>query len=138
MADPLTILSAVSASSQIAEHLIAASLAIYNFCLKIQRAPQSIRKQIMHVEQLTSIARLIIQNPGLQTDSVASVLETCLREVEELRRLLEKSLASERSHVIKFQKAFFAVMNEKKVIALFQRLEREKVSLTLCIQEVDS
>ena len=139
MTDPLTIAATIAASSQIAEQLFSASLAIHNCWLRIHDAPSSVRKQFLHLEQLTSIARLVIQNPGLQTDSVASVLGTCLREAEELRELMDKSVASEGSHaIIKFQKAFVGVINEKKVMTLFQRLERAKVSLALCVQEIDS
>ena len=139
MADPLTALGAIAASSQLAGQLISTSLAIYDFCLKVHDVPSSIREQFTHLEQLTNIARLIIQNPALQTHMVASVLGTCLRQATELRQLLEKGSASEGSHVIiSFQKAFIGVMNEKKVMELFQQLERAKVSLGICIQEIDS
>ena len=139
MGDPVTVLGVIAATSQLAGQLISTSFAIHNFCLKIHDAPSLIREQSTHLEQVTRIAGLIIQNPGLQTASVASVLGTCMREAEELRQLLEEGVASEGSHaMIKFKKAFLSVANEKKVMGLFQQLERAKVSLGICIQEIDS
>lgn len=139
MAEIITALGVIAASSQLAEQLISTSFAIYGFCLKIHDAPSSIREQLTHLEQLTSIGRLVIQNPGLQTDMMASVLRTCLREAEELRQLLENGIASEGSPaIIRVRKAFVGVVNENKTMGLFQKLERAKVSLGICIQEIDS
>ncbi len=119
--------------------LISTSFAIYDFCLKIHDAPTYIREQLTHLKQLTSIAGLIIQNPGLQTNLIASVLGTCLHEAEQLRQLLENGVSSERTHaIVRFQKACVGIMNEKKTVGLFQQLERAKISLCICIQEIDS
>jgi len=139
MAQPLIVLSAIAASSQIAGQIITASCAIHDLYRKIHDAPSTVRRQILHLEHLTSISRLIIQNPGLQTDSVAAVLGDCLCEIQELRQLLDKSLTHEGSHTaVRIHKMIAALMNDKRVEAVFRRLERDKVSLALCIQEVDS
>lgn len=139
MGEPLTILGGIAASSQIAGQLISLSVKIYELYQEIQDAPPLIRKQLKHVEQLSGIARLILENRGLQTDSVASVLGTCLCEVHELRRLLQSCKAPDKSRsAVKFQKTLIAVMNGKKVRDLFERLDREKASLLLCVQEADS
>lgn len=81
MAEPLTALGTIAANSQPAGRIFSTSFAICDFCLKIHDAPSSIREQFTH-----------LQNPELQTCSVASVMGTYAREVEEVRRLLDKSV----------------------------------------------
>ena len=139
MAEAVVLLSAVASCSQLAEQLIKACRRIYKAYRRIDDDPLSHRKDLEHLDQISGIARLIIQNPALQTDSVASVLRTCLSEVEELRRLLNECSASNKDRPMeKIRKALLAVVNGKKVEALFQRLEKQKMSLALCIHEVDS
>ena len=106
---------------------------------KVQDAPESIRKQVMQIEQLTDLARLIIQNTSLQTASVASILSTCMRTATQVQGILKKvSATTKDGQLKKVQKALTAVMKEKEILALFNNLEREKSSLTLCIHEIDA
>jgi hypothetical protein len=139
MTDPLTVLGTVAAASQLAGHIIKTTIFISDFYSNIQDAPEWIRKQDAQVKQLINIARLIIQNPSVQTDSVASILGTCLRTARKLKEVLQKSLVIPKDGKIrKFQKGLMAIINEKDIITLFENLEREKSSLILCIQVCDS
>ena len=82
------------------------------------------RKQLLHVEQLTDIARLVIQNPSLQEKSVASILRTCLRQAVNMQNLLEKVLVADKDgHLKKIQKSFAAVMKVKDIGGLLDNLE---------------
>ena len=139
VATALAILGAVGAGSQIAEQLLEASRRIFELCRHIDDDRLLVRKDLELLKQLTGIAKLIIQNAGLQKDSIASVLGNCLHEIEDLRNLLERSATCEKSRPrAKARKALVAMFNERQVTQMMQRLEREKTILSLCIQEVDS
>lgn len=139
MADPLAFLGAAAAASQLLQQGFQITKFICELYSKIQDAPESIRKQVMQIEQLIDLARLVIQNPSLQTASVASLLNTCVRSAAEVQGLLKKvSVTTKDGQLKKVQKALTAVMKEKEILALFNHLEREKSSLTLCIHEIDA
>ncbi|KAF4637077.1 hypothetical protein G7Y89_g980 [Cudoniella acicularis] len=137
--DPLTLLGAVAAASQFVEQGIKITQLLRELYSKVQEAPEHVRKQIVHIEQLIDIAGLIIQNPSLQKDSVASILGTCLRQAVDIQNLLKRvSVADKDGRLKKTQKSFVAVMKEKELGVLFEGLEREKSALALCIQESNS
>jgi hypothetical protein len=137
--DPLTVLGAVAAATQLVEQGIKITQFLGELYSKVQDAPESVRKQLVHVEQLIDIARLIIQSPSLQEESVVSILRTCLRQAADIQNLLKKvSVVDKDGQLKKIRKAFAAVMKEKEIDALFDNLEREKSSLALCIQEINS
>jgi hypothetical protein len=139
MAEPLTILGAAAAASQLLQQGFQITKFICELYTKVQDAPESIRNQTMHIEQLIGLARVIMQNPSLQTASVASILSTCMQSADEVQGALKKvSATTKDGQLKKVQKALAAVMKEKEILALFHNLEREKTSLTLCIQEIDA
>lgn len=139
MADPVTILGAAAAATQLLQQGFQITKFICELYSRIQDAPESIRKQVMQIEQLTDLARLIIQNPSLQTASVTSILSTCLWNAAEVQGILKKvSATTKDGQLKKVQKALTAVMKEKGIFALFNNLEREKSLLTLYIQEIDA
>jgi hypothetical protein len=139
MADPLSILGAAAAASQLLQQGFQITKFICELYSAVQDAPESIRKQITQVEQLIDVARLIIQNPSLQTASVASILSTCMRSAAEVQGILKKVSATTKDGPLKkAQKALTAVMKEKEILALFNNLEKKKSSLTLCIHEIDA
>jgi hypothetical protein len=62
-----------------------------------------------------------------------------VRSAAEVQGLLKKvSVTTKDGQLKKVQKALTAVMKEKEILALFNHLEREKSSLTLCIHEIDA
>ena len=139
MADPITILGAAVAASQLLQQGFQITRFICELYSKVQDAPESIRKQVMQIEQLIDLARLILQNPSLQTASVASILSTCLRSAAEVQEILKKIYATTKDGQLKKVRiALMVVMKEKEILALFNSLEREKSSLTLCIHEIDA
>lgn len=113
--------------------------ALYQLYAKTRDAPELVQKQITQIEQLIDLSRLIIQNPSLQKDSVASVLSTCLKSAYEFQEVLRRISATEDDgRFEKARKAFSAVMKEKDIAQSFDDLERGKSSLILCIQAIDS
>jgi hypothetical protein len=106
---------------------------------KAKEAPDTIRKQTAQVEQLINLARLIIQTPSLQKDSIASVLGTCLRTAEQCLASLKKEFMTDKDGKLKkAQKLFSALLKEKEIGRVFDDLEKEKTSLILCITAIDS
>jgi hypothetical protein len=139
MADPVTILGAAAAASQLLQQGVRMTKFIRELYFKVQDAPESICKQVMQIEQFTGLTRLIIQNTSLQTASVASILSTCMRTAAQVQGILKKvSATTKDGQLKKVQKALTALMKEKEILALFNNLEKEKSLLTLCIHEIDA
>jgi hypothetical protein len=137
--DPLSLLGAVAAASQLVAQGIQITFILSDLCLKAKEAPDTIRKQTAQVEQLINLARLIIQTPSLQKDSIASVLGTCLRTAEQCLASLKKEFMTDKDGKLKkAQKLFSALLKEKEIGRVFDDLEKEKTSLILCITAIDS
>jgi len=137
--DPVTVLGAVAAASQLLSQALELTHLFSDLCSKVKEAPDTIRKQIVQVQQLTDLARLIIGNPALQKDSVASILRTCLGTATQCLTALKKASPFDGDNKrIKVQKIVKALLMENEIARLLEDLEREKASLTLCIHEIDS
>ena len=135
----MTFLGVATASSQIAVQIVETAISIVDFFKKLKDAPELVRKQNAHVEQLIDIARLIAQNTSLQTDVTARILGSCLQAVEELQGRLKKGTSNSADGTpAKIYKALLSTMNGKNVQTILSQLERDKSSLMLCIQEIDS
>lgn len=133
------VLGALAAASQLTKQSLKIAIIISDLYLKVRDAPESIRKQSVQVEQLIDIAKLIKHNPPLQTALVESILRNCVGEAEKLQEILGKiSTAAGDGRVKKLWKALDGVAKEKRILALFAKLEQEKSSLALCIGTIDS
>jgi hypothetical protein len=125
-------LGALAAASQLTEQSLKIAFIISDLYLKIG-------EQSVQVEQLIDIVRLIKHNPPLQTTLVESILRNCVGEAEKLQEILGKiSTAAGDGRVRKLWKALDGVAKEKRILALFAKLEQEKSSLALCIETIDS
>jgi hypothetical protein len=133
------VLGALAAASQLTEQCLNVAIFISDLYSKVRDAPESIRKQSVQIEQLIDIVRLIEHNPPLQTDLVWSILRSCAGEAEKLKEILANiSTAAGDGKVRKLWKALDGVAKKKRILALFAILEREKSSLALCIETIDS
>ena len=136
MPDPL---GAAAAASQFVAQALSITIYFYQSFSKIKDAPEAVRKGLAQVEQLISLSRLVIQNSALQTDSIASILATCLRNATMLESILTKlSPPTDAGRLEKLRKALVAVFKEDEVTKLFASLDREKMSLSLAIHEINS
>lgn len=77
MADPVTVLGAITGTSQFAQQDLEITLLLCQLRRQNRDARESTNRQVKQVEQLISTARQIISNPSLQTENVAFVLKTC-------------------------------------------------------------
>jgi hypothetical protein len=136
MADPVTILGAMAAASQLAEEGLKIALFLYQLGSQIRGTRDSTKRRAEQVEQLLSIARQIISNPSLQTETMASILRACLEETRKLDKLLGRLVVSSKhSRPIRFTRSLKAAIKEKEIDAHFDILERIKGLLGLCISE---
>jgi hypothetical protein len=139
MLDPVSILGAVAAASQLIEQSGKMVLFFSELYWKVQDTPDLIRKQKIHIEQLILLSQLIKENPSLQTAPIASILQSCLKTAQPLYEALTKiSISDGDGKSKRIQKIISALMKEKHISASLGDLEREKNSLILCIQEIDS
>ena len=138
MADPLSILGAIAAASQLAQQAFEIIKFFSDLYAKVQDAGESIRTRILHIEQLIDISKLIAKTPILQTTAIQSVLVTCLRATIMLRDVLQE-LSSDREGLLRrMMKAVKAVRKEDKIMILLDNIERDKSSLALCIHQIDA
>jgi len=138
MADPLSILGAIAATSQLAQQAFEIIKFFSDLYAKVQDADESIRTRMLHIEQLIDISKLIAKTSTLQTTAIQSVLVTCLRTTITLRDILQE-LSSDREGLLRrIMKAVKAVRKEDKIMILLDNIERDKSSLALCIHQIDA
>lgn len=136
MADPVTVIGAMAAASQLAEQGLRITLLLCQLGAQIRDARESTNRRVKQVEQLISIARQIISNSSLQTETMASVLKTCLEETGNLDKLLQKLvISSKHNTALRVARSLKAIMKEREINAHFDSLERIKGLLSLCISE---
>lgn len=139
MAEALGVLGAIAAASQITQQCIDIAKVITSLYSKIHGAPDSIRSQILQVEQLVNITSLIEHNTSLQTDLMASALTTCLETTRQLLDELSKiSTSAGDGRVRRVWKGLVALTVEEKLQRLFTQLEQRKSSLALYIGTNDA
>jgi hypothetical protein len=107
----LEVLGAVSGAIQ----LVDAGLGIIKFleilCSTLHDVPASIKRRAIQVQHLVEVARLIRQNPSLQTTLIGSLLMNCVEKATELQDILAKVTANLNAGKIeKYWKALGGVM----------------------------
>jgi N-terminal domain on NACHT_NTPase and P-loop NTPases len=138
MADPLSILGAIAAASQLAQQASEIVKFFSDLYAKIQDASESIRTRMLHIEQLIDISKLIAKTPTLQTAAIQSVLVTCLQTAITLREVLQELSSDEEGRLRRIMNAVRAVRKDDKIMILLDNIERDKISLALCIHQIDA
>jgi hypothetical protein len=138
MADPLSILGAIAAASQLAQQAFEIIKFFSDLYAKAQDAGELIRTRMLHIEQLIDISKLIAKTPTLQTTAIQSVLITCLRTTITLRNILQELSSDKEGLLRRIMKAVKAVKKEDKIMILLDNIERDKSSLALCIHQIDA
>ncbi|KAJ8063068.1 hypothetical protein OCU04_008310 [Sclerotinia nivalis] len=136
--DPLSILGAIAASSQIVQQSYDAIKFLNDIRTQMKEGPEKIRKQIQQIEQFITLLDLVVNNTSLQTPEISSVVGSCLRSAKELKACLGSYLATpEDGKRMKLRKAFTGIRADKKLTSMLADLEREKSLLSLHIQKTD-
>ena len=138
MADPLSILGAIAAASQLAQQASEIIKFFSDLYAKVQDADESIRTRMLHIKQLIDISKLIAKTPTLQTTSIQSVLVTCLRTTITLRDILQELSSDKEGLLRRIMKGVKAVRKEDKIMILLDNIERNKSSLALYIHQIDA
>jgi hypothetical protein len=134
MIDPLTVVGALAASSQLAQQLFQATLALAGIYSKLKSASETIAYQLAYLTELNGIAQTIKGAGGQQGEAVNLALGRCLKLVEEIRNELRRRQPLETDNPGKrWRKRIMAALKEKGVADMFSRLAREKTSLSLAL-----
>ncbi|KAI0382245.1 ankyrin repeat-containing domain protein [Hypomontagnella monticulosa] len=138
--DPVTTLGAAAAAAQFVGTGIKAVSLAYGLYSKLRDVPETVRSQIAQLEALNKVAETVRGAPELQEDhNITLVLGRCITNVEALITLLERAKAAETSsRTEKAWKAVVGVKQETEMTTLLGNLEREKATLILSIETINS
>jgi hypothetical protein len=137
MADPISILGAFAASSQLIDQGFKITKFILQIYSDIQNAPVLVSTRFRQIEQLIGVSKLIQQMPVLQSREVADVLSTCYDKATIVLFKLKQLLSgAEDRRWQKLKNSLATIMQKKDLGGLFDDLEREKSTLILCLQTV--
>ncbi|TVY87774.1 hypothetical protein LAWI1_G006406 [Lachnellula willkommii] len=104
---------------------------VYN---RVKDAPEKVLLHTAHIKQLVETACLIQEESELQNPLVHSHVRATLQEAEKLQRILERMVVdyTKGSGKKRLWKTLVG-REERRMIASFDRLEKEKSALILCI-----
>ncbi|KAF7374156.1 Ankyrin repeat protein [Mycena sanguinolenta] len=132
--DPLTVVGALAAGSQLAQQLFQATLALASIYSHLKSASRTIAYQLAYLTELNAIAQTIKGASGQQSEAVDLALGRCLQLVEEIRNELRRRQPLETdSPGNRWRKSIIAALKEKRVADMFRQLAREKASLSLAL-----
>jgi hypothetical protein len=135
----LEILGVAASAVQVAQVSLAIVTSLTSLFNQIRDAPKALQTRLLQIQTLFEISRLVARMEQLQTAEVESVLQSCAKDGETLRDLLEGLVIEEDgSRIKKWVKAIGGLVMEKKIAGLLQSLEIGKTSLMLCIARIDS
>lgn len=133
------IVGAVASAVQLASLSLEIIISISSLCTQIRDAPKLIRTRAIQVQSLVTIANYIERNVQLHTTDVECVLHTLIPEAVALRDILKGMVAREGAGIAeRCWKAIGGVTKEKRIMEIFESLEREKSALLLCISSLNS
>jgi hypothetical protein len=134
----LEVLGALAGAVQLADTCLKITICAIDLFSRVRDAPETIRRRIVAVEQFVEIARLIEYNPSLQTPLIASVLTRARADADQLFEILTKIDAQPTAgKVVKYWKTLEGVTKEKRILAICDRLQENKASLTLYIASIN-
>jgi hypothetical protein len=138
MADPVTILGAAAAATQLAAQAFSLAQFLHGLYGKLDTAPAEARMRISDLEQLFSIARLIETTRSLQTPEITGILGVCLRNARVVHENLSNLSPDGVGKLKKLLRTVKIVYKEDEVAGLLLKLESGKKSLALAIHQVDA
>ncbi|KAH7007295.1 hypothetical protein EDB80DRAFT_456844 [Ilyonectria destructans] len=128
------VLGIAAASAQFAElgfKLVKFAKAVYD---QAQNAPEDIQKWLTEIEQLKELVADVESCPTLQTGSMASILENCAVNCQELCKILEGiTFSADQPLHLRTWKGVVGMAKEKDISGLFGQLERAKTMLAVKI-----
>jgi hypothetical protein len=138
MADPLTILGAAAAATQLAEQACSLLSFFSSLYGKIKEAPELTQARVSDIEQLRSVSNLIKNTKPLQTSEVQAILVACLQTSVDLNKILEKCSPEGKTLLKRTLRSVKVLHREDRVIVLLDRIEKQKSLLALYIHQLDA
>ena len=146
MADPLSISANISAVLSLLDVVGRAVKELYVFCAAIKDASKDIRYIAEELRQFTALlagvkaaveqreTSALTERSELSWFGVVEALQGCQSELIELSVLLEKSMPKQQcGKAMNMLNKVKWVLNEKKVIRSWQRLEGQKLTLVTAL-----
>ncbi|CAF9940461.1 hypothetical protein IMSHALPRED_002036 [Imshaugia aleurites] len=129
----IEIIGLVASASQLALYSIKITTCLGEICQRVQNAPARIRHHSDQLRQLVSTAQLVQEHRLLQTAHVHAHINATLEQARTLSAILEQlTIDYSRGSIRRYWKILKAT-REKEIQANFDRLEKEKIALILCI-----
>lgn len=129
----IEIVGFLASASQLVLYSIKITTSLSEICQRVQDAPLRIRQRSDQVKQLISTAQLIEQHHLLQTAQVLTHINATLEQAKSLSAILEQLKKDYSRGSIRRYWKILTANKEKEILANFDRLEKEKSALSLCI-----
>jgi hypothetical protein len=102
--------------------------------IRVKDAPNRVARYTTQINQIIEVGRAIQQNQVLQSPLIHSQLQNTLTEVKQLHQVLGVIRLDYTTGSIT-KRVWKAILgdNERRMLTCFERLEREKTALILCV-----
>ena len=129
----IEIVGLLASASQLALYSIKITTCLSEICQQVQEAPLRIKQHSDQIKQLVSTAQLVERHHLLQTVQVHAHIEATLKQAKTLSATLEQLTKDYSRGTIRRYWKILKGAKEKEILANFDRLEKEKTALLLCI-----
>ena len=134
----IEIVGLVASAAQLLSYSFKITTSLNEICQRVQDAPKRIRQHSLQINQLISTTQLVQQRKLLQTALVLTHINATLEQAESLCAILEQLTEDySRGSIRRYWKILTAT-REKEILANFDRLEKEKSALILCISVIQT
>jgi hypothetical protein len=135
----LEIVGAVASAAQLADLCLKVLKSISCLYRNIQNIPTDVSNSITRINQLGEIAQLVSSTPSLHSPVITATVHEALDDVEKLLDFLDRTSHRKGDNLITQQLQNIShILHEPAVQRLLGKLESTKVTLSLCIDAVNS
>lgn len=133
-------LTAAAAAAQFIQQGLGLIRWFYTNIVGIAEAPENVRRFLAQIQHVIGMSQLIIQNPALQTHSIATCLQSCLMASTKLESTLKdlRSKEGSRWSSKNWRRAFQSWLKTVELRGAFGALESQKKTLVLALQDINS
>ena len=129
----IEIVGFLASASQLVLYSIKITACLFELCQQVQDAPLRIRQNSDQITQLISTAQLVEENHFLQTAYVLNQTNATLKQAKNLSAILQRLTEDYSRGPIRRCWKLLTGTKEKEILAIFDRLEKEKSALILCV-----
>ena len=129
----IEIVGFVASATQLVLYSIKITACLSEISQRVQDAPLKVRQHLDQIGHLISTARLVEEHHLLQTAHVLTHIKATLEQAKSLSAILEQLTKDYSRGSIRRVWKILKATKEKEILASFDRLEKEKSALLLCI-----